>query len=101
MRLLLSVALAYGSIYDHSPPPARYRAADVVVTVRLTSESEVSRICGKGLKPPPAGEYYEACTLGDGQIVMPNPCHYLAQDYGLTLCHEVGHKLNWPKDHPK
>jgi hypothetical protein len=99
--MILLVAALYGSIYDHSPPPERYRG-DIQVTVRFESESKVESDCETdGAGRPPPGQHWGGCKLRNGIVVLPNPCLApLESDWRLTACHEIGHANGWPKDHP-
>lgn len=90
---------AYGSIFSHDIPPARYQG-DVTATVRFASHAEVTRECARGRPRPPSGKEYSGCTKPDGTIWMIDPCRYTSQDYALSMCHELGHLHGWPGDHP-
>lgn len=98
-RVLLTLT-AYGTLYDHSPPPPRFQH-DVTVTVRWESESAVDGECSANAGAPPAGKHYGGCRLPDGTLVLPNAClHALESDWRLTVCHEIGHANGWGKLHP-
>lgn len=39
--------------------------------------------------------------FGLGWIILPNPCDWPAETYAQLFCHEKGHALGWPANHPE
>lgn len=77
-------------------PPEQYQADAGVFTFYL---SDVSKVCGDR---PGATVYACAGTKNAARImVLPNPCQYAKDEWFARLaCHERGHHLGWPADHP-
>lgn len=79
-------------------PPEKYQgpgAAYVGMSDRYALSCGIKEEEGQSLK----GCYFK---MGDNHmIMMPNPCDYKHEEYASWLCHEKGHALGWPADHPR
>lgn len=77
-------------------PPEQYQADAGVFTFYV---ADVSKVCGER---PGATIYACSGTKNAARImVLPNPCQYAKDEWFARLaCHERGHHLGWPADHP-
>ena len=79
-------------------PPEKFQgpgAAYVSMTDRYAQSCGIEAEEGQSLK----GCYFK---VGENHmIMMPNPCDYKHEEYASWLCHEKGHALGWPADHPR
>jgi hypothetical protein len=92
------VATGTGTPYYDGMPPARFQGEVVEVVVYT---NDVTPYCGTA----PEGLEIIACTRdvkGTPVTVLPNPCAIGDEDwYARIACHEKGHALGWPGDHPQ
>jgi len=91
--LLVWVAGCQASL-THVRPPAQYIGRPASTTIIVDDQEAVTKMCmGLGLNANTV-----ACASPKIMIV-PDPCEYTGV-YAELMCHEVGHVLGWPKDHP-
>jgi hypothetical protein len=93
--VLAASLVAAGPADLRTQPPPRLQKP-IVANVWFADADDVSAWCHES--PGSAS----ACTVFDGRgkatIILPNPCHS-SSDWGLLLCHEIGHAHGWPGDH--
>lgn len=77
-------------------PPAKYQG-NLLVSVQFADWNQIGPLCGY----PEVNGRYEGCSL-PGHMVLPNPCdpEFAGQSFARLACHEKGHELGWPADHP-
>lgn len=75
------------TLWSDATPPLRFQKdAGAIVYFK----TDVSDLCGSAP--------FIACQ--DGEVmVLPNPCRYAHETYGRVVCHELGHRNGWPKNH--
>lgn len=91
---------ATGSVHDAGLPPPKYmgQAAGIVVFA-----NDVTDYCG----PADPGMVKLGCflTFKDGSqlMVLPNACApaFDGELFARIACHEKGHALSWPGNHPR
>ena len=88
------------SMFTDARPPARYQAS-ATVTLQVTDQAGIDRICHPLFGKPPEGMRTDACAIGE-RLVLPNPCTFPATDrYAAILCHELGHANGWSAMHER
>ena len=102
--LCMSTAFAaQRTMWNDEMPPERFRGGVNSVGVIFAPPEVVSKLCGKGMPPVPAGMQIMACTYvtRHGEVtILPDPCDYGDKEYYAKLvCHERAHQQGWPAMH--
>ena len=98
LAILLTSSAAGETPYSTSAPPLRFQG-DSLAMVYFTSDVEA--VCG----PSDPGTKIIACTQplkkGGHLVTLPNPCLWADSEFFARIaCHEAGHVLGWPGNHP-
>ena len=84
--------------FSNGRPPARFQG-HATVTLEITDQAGIDRICHPLFGRPPANMKTDGCQTGD-RVVLPNPCDFPETDrYAAMLCHELGHANGWSRNH--
>jgi hypothetical protein len=78
-------------------PPTRFQG-EATVSVHFIPKASVDHAC----RDPDAPWFVtvQGC-YEPGLITISNPCEWPGDKYAQLLCHEKGHALGWPADHPR
>jgi hypothetical protein len=90
----------YGLRDSDASPPVRFQLDTTVRIATVSTQDGLDQECGRA----EAGKVRAACIRGPrgrATIILPNPClpQFKGQDFAWRLCHELGHKEGWGKDH--
>ena len=90
--------LAWPKAGGFSPdlPPKEYRG-DARVTVHFTRHSNVLCRIAKAQDP----NVIACAGVNSDWMIVPNPCDWKSDVFARLMCHEKGHNLGYPADHPK
>lgn len=104
-----NLALSESNFGDLPPREFMGRYAGLV---HFVERDELQKICGRGeearYQSGSSRQFtYQGCVgklNGETVIVLPQPCEdaiRFRSQYAMTACHEIGHALGWPADHPR
>ena len=86
--------------FSDARPPARFQGP-ATVTLQVTDQAGIDRVCHPLFGKPPAGMKTDACQFED-RVVLPDPCTFPESDrYAAILCHELGHANGWSSLHER
>jgi hypothetical protein len=99
--LAATLAVALGgcaATYVPRPPPAYQGEARTMAS--FVDGARVDPLCRAAGGVRAEHQRIAGCATPEG-LVLPHPCQWAAGDeYADLLCHEVGHLLGWPANHP-
>jgi len=88
------------ALFSDAKPPVRFQGP-TTVTLQVTDQAGIDRVCHPLFGKPPAGMKNDACQFAD-RVVLPDPCTFPETDrYAAILCHELGHANGWSSRHDR
>ena len=97
---LAAVASFWGAATAFDGMPPRQYQGDLTIQTSFVEFSQIAQACGYPELAPGKGRY-EGCNQ-PGRLVLPNPCsgEFAGEKFAQLACHEKGHALGWPANHP-